>query len=114
MASNINPLNIDGTFPIAGQDNASQGFRDNFTNIRNNLGYAKTEIEDLQSKAILKSGLGGTALNNDMGGSVLYNPTLKSLRKVCFSTAFYQTSLSVLMRETKSLTDIIVSLLLRR
>ena len=35
MASNINAFNIDGTFPIAGQDNPSQGFRDNFTNIKN-------------------------------------------------------------------------------
>ena len=48
MASPINTNNIDGTFPVAGQDNSSQGFRDNFTNLKTNLGYAKTEIEDLQ------------------------------------------------------------------
>jgi hypothetical protein len=78
MASNINPFNVDGTFPIAGQDNPSQGFRDNFTNLRNNLGYAKSEIEDLQNKAILKTSLTGGTLSNDMGGSVLYQPTLKS------------------------------------
>ena len=30
MASNINPNNIDTTYPVAGQDNDSQGFRDNF------------------------------------------------------------------------------------
>ena len=34
MASNINPNNIDGTYPVAGQDNDSQGFRTNFTNIK--------------------------------------------------------------------------------
>jgi hypothetical protein len=49
MASNIVPGNIDGTFPIAGQDNSSQGFRDNFTAVKNNFTNAKTEIEDLQS-----------------------------------------------------------------
>lgn len=49
MASNINPYNIDHTFPVAGQDNDSQGFRDNFTNTRNNFIQTKTEIEDLQS-----------------------------------------------------------------
>ena len=48
MASNINPANIDGTYPIAGQDNDSQGFRDNFTNIKNNFTYAQTEVNDLQ------------------------------------------------------------------
>ena len=31
MASNIVPGNIDGTFPVAGKDNSSQGFRDNFS-----------------------------------------------------------------------------------
>ena len=49
MASNIVPGNIDGTYPKAGQDNSSQGFRDNFSEIKNNFTNAKTEIEDLQT-----------------------------------------------------------------
>lgn len=69
--SSINPFNIDGTYPIAGQDNDSQGFRDNFTNIQNNLKFAKAEIEDLQSKALLKSQLSGTTLDNTMAYSQL-------------------------------------------
>jgi hypothetical protein len=64
--SSINPNNINGSYPIAGQDNDSQGFRDNFTNVKNNLTFAKTEIEDLQTNAILKTGLAGTTLNNEM------------------------------------------------
>ena len=49
MASNIVPGNIDGTYPKAGQDNSSQGFRDNFSAIKKNFTEAKTEIEDLQT-----------------------------------------------------------------
>ena len=49
MSSNINPNNINGNFPVAGQDNDSQGFRDNFTNILNNFSFASTEITDLQN-----------------------------------------------------------------
>jgi hypothetical protein len=49
MSSNIVPGNIDSAFPVAGQDNSSQGFRDNFTAIKNNFTQAKTEIEDLQT-----------------------------------------------------------------
>ena len=49
MASNIVPGNIDGTFPKAGQDNSSQGFRDNFSSTKNNFTEAVTEIEALQS-----------------------------------------------------------------
>ena len=56
MASKIVPGNIDGTFPIAGQDNSSQGFRDNFNAIKNNFTEAKTDIESLQTnKASLNS-----------------------------------------------------------
>lgn len=78
MASRIVPTNIDGTFPVAGQDNSSQGFRDNFTNIKNNFTFARNEISDLQSKAILTAALDGTTLNNDMAGTQLIRPQLKS------------------------------------
>lgn len=78
MASNINPLNIDGNFPVAGQDNDSQGFRDNFTNIKTNLNFAKFELEDLQNKALLKSALTGDTLENDLNNAVLYRAQLKS------------------------------------
>lgn len=81
MASSINTTNIDGTFPVAGQDNSSQGFRDNFTNVKTNLGYAKTEIEDLQTKVVLKSALTGTTLDNDMGGNTIYNVELNRTTK---------------------------------
>jgi hypothetical protein len=79
MTSSINPNNIDGAYPVAGQDNDSQGFRDNFTNIKTNFGYAALEIDDLQSKAVLKSALTGTVLNNDMGGSILSNAQLQDM-----------------------------------
>jgi hypothetical protein len=76
MASNINPYNVDGTFPVAGQDNSSQGFRDNFTNIKNNFVYAQNEISDLQSKAIVTGALTGSALSNDMAGTQIRRPQL--------------------------------------
>jgi hypothetical protein len=73
MASQINPNDIDGSYPVAGQDNNSQGFRDNFTNTKTNFTYAAGEITDLQNNVLLKSALTGTTLDNDMGGSLLYN-----------------------------------------
>lgn len=88
MSSNINPNNIDGTYPVAGQDNNSQGFRDNFTNIKTNFNYAKEEINDLQAKVVLKAALTGTTLNNDMLGSILSNAQLQdmSFTKVSLGT----------------------------
>lgn len=48
MASNINTTNINESYPVAGVDNDSQGFRDNFSTIKNNFVSAKSEIEALQ------------------------------------------------------------------
>jgi hypothetical protein len=76
MTSSINPNNIDGTYPIAGQDNDSQGFRDNFTNIKNNFTFAYDELTDLQSKAVLKSALTGGSINNDMAYAQLISAQL--------------------------------------
>ena len=78
MASNINPYSIDGSFPIANQDNSSQGFRDNFTNIKNNFLATQDEISDLQSKALVTSALTGQTLNNNMNGTQIIAPQLRA------------------------------------
>jgi hypothetical protein len=77
MASNINPNNIDGTYPIAGQDNNSQGFRDNFTNTKLNFTYAAQEINNLQSAGVFKSALTGTTLDNNMADNLIYAATIQ-------------------------------------
>ena len=75
MASNIVPGNIDGTFPVAGQDNSSQGFRDNFTATKNNFTEAKTEIESLQTnKANLNASSDFT--DNIISRAILKNPQI--------------------------------------
>jgi len=79
MTSAINPNNIDGAYPVAGQDNNSQGFRDNFTNTKTNFQYAANEITDLENKAVLKAALTGTVLDNNMLGSLLYNAQLQQM-----------------------------------
>ena len=48
MASNIISETIDGAYPVAGVDNDTQGFRDNFTIIKTGLATASSEISALQ------------------------------------------------------------------
>jgi hypothetical protein len=79
MTSAINPNNINGAYPVAGQDNNSQGFRDNFTNTSTNFQYAADEITDLQNNAVLKGALTGQVLDNDMNGSPLSNALLSNM-----------------------------------
>lgn len=49
MASNIISGTIDGAYPVAGVDNDTQGFRDNFTIIKTGLATATSEITALQA-----------------------------------------------------------------
>jgi len=79
MASNINPNDIDGAYPVAGQDNNSQGFRDNFTNTKTNFQAAAIEITDLQSKSVLKGALTGTTLDNNMNNGTIYAVNLNDV-----------------------------------
>jgi len=88
--SNINPQNIDGTYPIAGQDNNSQGFRDNFTNTVNNFTFAAAELQDLQTYALLAAPLGSvgqttTENNNTINYTIISEPQFK---KVVETTKF--------------------------
>ncbi len=111
MASSINPSNIDGAYPVAGQDNDSQGFRDNFTNIKTNFTTAKSEIEALQttsvsltaennfnftgiiSKAVMKNnadslnalGTVGGALILDVSLGIIHTATLNAASSLSFT-----------------------------
>jgi hypothetical protein len=95
MASNINANNIDGTFPVAGVDNDSQGFRTNFSNIKNNFTYAKNEISDLQSNALLKSALTGTTLNNDLANALLSSAQIKNFSETRYDLGTISGSVTV-------------------
>ena len=86
MASNINTTTINTAYPVAGQDNDSQGFRDNFSNTNSNFIEAKSELEDIQSKGIFKSALvGAGSLDNDMAGSVIKSANMKDARETVVS-----------------------------
>jgi|AACY02.1.fsa_nt_gi hypothetical protein len=67
MSSNINPNLIDVTYPVAGQDNNTQGFRDNFAGIKANFEYAEQEINSLQDSVAVVSG------PNDFDNNLVYD-----------------------------------------
>jgi len=87
MASNINPNNIDGSYPVAGQDNNSQGFRDNFTNIKVNFQYAEEEINDLENNVLLKAALSGSTLDNNMNNNTIYAVNLNDVSTTRIASA---------------------------
>lgn len=87
MPSLINTTEIDTEFPVPGQDNDSQGFRDNFVNIQSNLNIAKTEIETLQDTTVKKNA-DTVFLTSGAGNPVqLINANLKSFSTSKFPVA---------------------------
>ena len=83
MTSLINFAAINENFPVAGQDNDTQVFRDNFDTIKTNFSAAKTEITDLQDNAAR------TDEDNDFLYNVVGSVTLQDayLRKKDYGAA---------------------------
>jgi hypothetical protein len=79
MASQITFSSIDENYPVAGQDNDTQGFRDNFNVIKQGLLKASEEITELQQNT---AGLELTALSEGNGtnfnGTLLTGAVLKA------------------------------------
>ena len=80
MTSQIVASSIDENFPIAGQDNDSQGFRDNFSIIKDGLATASSEITVLQSNT--------AKLNspNNFNGTLIENVLTNQLYSKVFAT----------------------------
>ena len=83
--STINTNGINVNYPVPGENNSSQGFRDNFTNIKNNINTAGTEITELQSKAVLKAGLTGIPIDNNMANTLISNAAVRSFRSTTYN-----------------------------
>lgn len=76
MASEIDKVGIDETYPVAGVDNDTQGFRDNFGIIKDNFVKASNEITNLQDNTVKLTE------NNNMQGSYIIDATLKAVNEV--------------------------------
>ena len=85
MTSQINTNGINVNYPVPGENNTSQGFRDNFAQIRTNLNTGATEITDLQNKVVLKAALDNSVLNNDMANTLISNASTSGFRATTYN-----------------------------
>lgn len=83
--STINTNAINVNYPVPGVNNNSQGFRDNFASIKNNLNVAATEITDLQNNVVVKQALANTTVNNDMANTLISNASTRSFRATTYN-----------------------------
>ena len=97
MTSQIVSETIDEDFPVAGQDNDSQGFRDNFNIIKTGLATAASEITVLQTstaKLDAENDFNGNVISNAqtnrLYGTVYTNTTTSGLTPIDFANGEYQ------------------------
>lgn len=83
--SQINTNGINVNYPVPGKNNSTQGFRDNFNQIKTNINVAATEITDLQNKVIVKAALENSVLNNDMGNTLISNASTSGWRATTYN-----------------------------
>ena len=98
MASAISTTSIDATFPVAGQDNDSQGFRDNFSQIKTQLDTASSEITTIQTNQAVTNAttnFNGHDIQNailiDVGQKVVAKGTVSGSQTIDFSAGPIQT-----------------------
>lgn len=84
MTSNVVFSTINENYPVAGVDNDSQGFRDNFAIIKQSFQDTKTELEDLQggvARVDAANNFDGNEINNAnlVATSIKANTTFTTL-----------------------------------
>lgn len=97
MASNIISSTIDESYPVAGIDNDTQGFRDNFSIIKTGLSVASSELTNLQNdtaKLTTENDFNSTRLTDGTlhasTESFLAKSGIVDSQEVNFSEAMYQ------------------------
>jgi hypothetical protein len=80
MTSAIVSSTIDADYPVSGQDNDSQGFRDNFSVTKDGLATAAAEITVLQNSTAKLDA------DNDFGGNLIDNAITNRLYGSVYST----------------------------
>lgn len=85
-SSDITPEEIDSEYPIAGVDNDSQGFRDNFNTIKNSISAAKAAIIALETTTAQGITYNSDSGTNDFNGNILQDADFRSNTEFIYST----------------------------
>ena len=80
---------IDATYPVAGVDNDSQGFRDNFTSIKNSLSAAAADLGSLDTNTAKKNA------DNDFNGNKIQEADFIATTETVYETGNITTSQNI-------------------
>lgn len=90
MTSQIVTSTLDEDFPTAGQDNDSQGFRDNFSIVKTGLETAASEISVLQATTAQGVSYNAASETNDFLFGVIKNVQLSNAYRIAATVSVNQ------------------------
>jgi hypothetical protein len=94
--SDIVTNTIDIHYPVAGVDNDSKGFRDNYARIQTALAQAKTELERFETHSVLKTPLTGTGTaSNDLSEGTLFNGKYNKFYGTAYNGTITDTAVNI-------------------
>lgn len=96
--SNINFGIIEEDFPVAGQDNDTQTFRDNFSAIKIGLNVARDEIQDLENRTgglATSDTVNGTTLGSDFNKRLVTRAVMLNNRERVLNAGEFRASLDI-------------------
>ena len=96
-SNNINTGGIDPLYPVAGSDNDSQGFRDNFKQIQDALNASKTAIATLEGTS--PSTQGSNDFNDNLITKAIFRDTAMSAPSA--ETLAGETNVDLLLQQKK-------------
>jgi hypothetical protein len=89
VTSNVTYAGINTNFPVAGQDNDTKVFRDNFATIKTGLENANIELSALQGTGENYSGAANRETANDFNTNTISNAVLLTVRDKKFDGGPY-------------------------
>lgn len=94
--SQVNTLGLNENYPVAGQNNPSQGFRDNFTKIKSTFGQVQVELTQLRNYVLRKLEEGEIfEHDNDVNYYKLIRAQLKAYSETFYDIGAADTVVSV-------------------
>ena len=94
--SQVNTLGLNENYPVAGQNNPSQGFRDNFAKIKSTFGQVQVELTQLRNYVLRKLEEGEIfEHDNDVNYYKLIRAQLKAYSETFYDIGAADTVVSV-------------------
>ena len=93
--SSVSSNNINENYPIPGQNNSSQGLRDNFAAVKLALNRASIELTQIRQNAVFKAPLAGVPYSNDLQFNPIFNAQLTSYSETVFDLGLVAESATI-------------------